>query len=252
MNDRTMNLRMRRAVVRCLILSATSALAQTAHAQETADAKPATVPAPDAAAGGDIVVTALKWSDSLQKTAAAVSVISGDEIVSRQMTDIRTLGTFVPSVKTNVDRTATQFFVRGVGKQVDQARIPESVGLVVDGVNIAQYASGLALFDVRAIEVLPGPQGTLYGSSSIGGVVNISTNRPTSKAETSLLIEAGNYGTVHATAIQNVPLTENLRIRFAYNGFYHDGYNSNGTFNDNMTAFRLTGLTLPRRMFPYF
>ncbi len=213
----------------------TQTLPQPATSTETGESRTAQ----------DIIVTALKSSQSLQKTPAAISVVTSEDIVKRQLTDIRGLSTFIPSVKTNVESTATQFFIRGIGKQVDQARIPEAVGMVVDGLNIPQHGSGLALFDVASIEVLPGPQGTLYGSSAIGGVVNINTRRPTRELETAVLLEAGNYGTIHAVATQNIPLTKDWAIRAAYNGFYHGAYNNNGTYNDHMTAFRLSSLFEP-------
>jgi len=233
---------------------AASLFAPAALAQNSAQAAPQAAPPAGAGsepadgaskASAEIVVTALKGATSLQKTPAAVSVVTGDDLVKRQLTDVRGLSTFIPAAKSNVEATATQFFIRGVGKQVDQARIPDAVALVVDGLTVPQQASMLSLFDVSTIEVLPGPQGTLYGSSAIGGVVNITTNRPTSKLESSLLLEGGNYGTVHVTAVQNIPLNDDWSIRAAYNGSYHGAYNSNGTYTDNTTAFRLSSLYRP-------
>ncbi len=200
----------------------------------------------------DIIVTALKGQASLQKTPAAVSVVSSEEIVDRQLVDIRGLGSFLPSFKTNVEGTATQFFARGVGKQYDQGRIPDAVALVVDGLVVPQHASGLMLFDVSSIQVLPGPQGTLYGSSAIGGVVSITTNRPTRTLGGSVLIDGGNYGTLHATAVANVPVTDDWSLRAVYNGNYHGAYNNNGTFNDHLTAFRLSSLYEPDDSFSFF
>ena len=188
----------------------------------------------------------------MQKTPAAVSVVSSDDVVKRQLVDVRGLGTFLPSFKTNVEGTATQFFARGVGKQYDQGRIPDAVALVVDGLNIPQHASGLTLFDVSSIQVLPGPQGTLYGSSAIGGVVNITTNRPTRNLGGSVLVDAGNYGTFHATAVINVPVSDALSLRAVYNGNYHGDYNHNGTYNDHLTAFRLSALYEPNNSFSVF
>jgi iron complex outermembrane recepter protein len=193
----------------------------------------------------EIVVTALKGSTKLQKTPAAVTVVPGFELVDRQLTDINGLGDFVPSFKTNVEESATQFFARGVGKQVDNGHIPEAVGLVIDGLSIPQRASGVALFDVDSIQMLPGPQGTLYGSAAIGGVVNITTARPTMDFEGSTLLDVGTYGTVHPTIIQNIPVTDDWHLRAAYDGNYHGAYNNNGTYTDNMTAFRLSSLYQP-------
>lgn len=203
----------------------------------------------NAAAGADkldeIVVTALKGTQSLQDTPAAVSVVGGEELVERNVTDVRSLGALVPSMKTNVEGTATQIFARGVGKQYDTGTIPEAVGMVVDGLSIPQHASAFALFDINSIQVLPGPQGTLYGSSAIGGVVNVSTNRPQPNMEGSLSASFGNYGIVRVNAAQNLRVSDDFSLRAAYSGNYNDGYNSNGTYNDNMTAFRLSALFEP-------
>lgn len=193
----------------------------------------------------DIVVTALKRSSTLQKTPAAISVVSGSEIVQRNITDIRAIGPLVPSFKTNSEGTATQIFARGVGKQVDLGNIPDAVGMVIDGLSFPQHATPVALFDVSSLQVLPGPQGTLYGSSAIGGVVNVSTNRPAHNMDGSLLVDVGNYGSLHATVTQNIPVTSNWDLRAAYSGNYRKGYNSDGTANDNMTAFRLSSLFTP-------
>ena len=194
----------------------------------------------------EIVVTAQKVSESLQKAPAAISVVTGADVVDRQLLDVRSLTTFVPSIETNLESTATQFFIRGVGKQVDQGRIPEAVGMIVDGVTIPQHTSGMALYDLHDIEVLPGPQGTLYGSSAIGGVVNLTTNRPTQNLEGVVLADVGNYGTVDATGVANVPLNADWSVRAAYNARYHDAYNSNGSYNDQLNSFRLSSLYAPQ------
>lgn len=242
----------------CLLLGASWSPAyaqQTGTAAAPATSEPtsgdASAEAQSDIGADDIIVTALKRSSSLQKTPAAVSVVSGEDIVERQLVDVRGLGMLIPSSKTNVESTATQFFVRGVGKQYDSGRIPEAVAMVIDGLNIPQQASSLALFDVSSIQVLPGPQGTLYGSSAIGGVVNITTNRPSANSEQSILLDVGNYGLLHATAVTNVPISDDLYVRAAYSGNYRKGYNSNGTADDHATAFRLSALYEPDNSFSF-
>ncbi len=231
----------------------TSAFAQTTTQNGSIDADTTAAAAEQPASeDGDIIVTALKQSTTLQKTPAAISVVGGEELVQRSITDIRAIGPLVPSFKTNSEGTATQIFARGVGKQVDLGNIPDAVGMVVDGLSYPQHATAVALFDVSSIQVLPGPQGTLYGSSAIGGVVNVSINRPEHNKEGSLLLEVGNYGSVHATVLQNLPVTNNWALRAGYSGNYRDGYNDNGTGNDNMTAFRLSSLFTPDDTFSFY
>src|ERR1700722_3546007 len=185
--------------------------------------------APNAGGLEEIVVTAQKRSESLQRAAAAITVISADELVDRSVQDIRAAELFVPSVKTNAETTATQVFIRGVGKQFDEVRVPDAVGTLLDGVLLPEHATGVGLYDIHSIEVLPGPQGTLYGSSAIGGVINIQTNRPTRKEETTILAELGNYALEHITAVQNLPVSDSWSVRAAFDGSYRHGYNNNGT-----------------------
>src|SRR3546814_9894458 len=99
-----------------------------------------------------------------------------------------------------------------------------------------------AFFDVNQIEVLPGPQGTLYGRSSLGGVANINFNRPTHKNETSFNLEAGNYALLHLTAVQNLSLTDTLAMRAAFDFARHPGYLESGAQSKNGFHGRLPAL----------
>lgn len=197
------------------------------------------------AAIGDIIVTAQKRSENLQRTPAAVTFVGAEEIRSRQLLDITALASFAPSVRTNYENTAAQFFIRGVGQQVDRAGVPQAVAFVQDGIFIPAHVAGVGLYDVQNIQILPGPQGTLYGSSAIGGVIQVTTNRPTRDLEGSLLVEAGNYGLAHVTAIGNAPVAKDLSLRLVYDGIYCGGYFNNGTGNDKRTGFRLSSLYEP-------
>jgi iron complex outermembrane recepter protein len=249
---------MRTSVTFVATLLASAMAATPVLAQDSASGSPEEPVAGDAIAesgvneGSQIVVTALKGAQNLQDTPAAISVVSGEELVDRNVTDVRALGTLVPSMKTNVEGTATQIFARGVGKQYDTGAIPDPVGMVIDGLSIPQHSTGFALFDVNSVQVLPGPQGTLYGSSAIGGVVNVTTNRPEANMEGSASLTVGNYGIIRGTAAQNFALSESLYVRAAFAGNYNDGYNSNDTFDENMTAVRLSALFEPTGDLSFF
>lgn len=201
--------------------------------------------ATEAGALEEIVVTAQKKSESLQRSPAAITVVTSQDLIDRGVEDIRAAEVFVPSTKTNVEGTATQVFIRGVGKQFDEVRVPDAVGTMLDGVLIPQHATGVGLYDLHSMEVLPGPQGTLYGSSAIGGVIIIQSNRPTKEEETSVLAEFGNYAFKHVTIVQNVPIDADWSVRGAFDGSYHYGYNNNGTYNDNSSSVRLSSLYAP-------
>ena len=231
---------MRRGIIAAAAMMSTG----VALAQNATSASPSGAASSDSALE-EVIVTAEKSSESLQEAPAAISAVSEADLADRGVTDIRALDTFVPSLKTNAEGTATQMFIRGIGKQYDQARLPDAVGMVVDGVLVPQHSSALALFDVQSVEVLPGPQGTLYGGSAIGGIVQVATNRPSRDGETSLMVETGDYGLRHIVAVENDPISSDWAVRAAYSGNYREGYNNNGTFNDNASALRLSSLYDP-------
>src|ERR1700728_2740625 len=124
------------------MMSTGGALAQSAPSPSPAGAS-------SEAALEEVIVTAEKSSETLQEATAAISVVSEADLVDRGVSDIRSLDTFVPSLKTNEEGTATQIFIRGIGKQYDQARLPDAVGMLVDGVLLPQHASALSLFDIQ-------------------------------------------------------------------------------------------------------
>lgn len=194
---------------------------------------------------GDIVVTAQKRSESLQRSPAAITAIEGSAIAARGIADLRSIGSSIPSARFNVENNLAQVYIRGVGDGLDNPYIAEAVGMQIDGVYIPRWATGSGLFDVDRLEVLPGPQGTLYGRAAIGGVVNITTRRPTQDFEVSTSAEGGNYGTAHIFGAVNVPVNDQVSMRAAADYNYHDGYNSNGTDSRNSFGGRLSLLGKP-------
>jgi iron complex outermembrane recepter protein len=194
----------------------------------------------------EIVVTVQKKSESAQHAPAAISVVTAEELVDRVVDDSRAFENLIPSAKFGQEGSATQIFMRGVGSHVDTPWVPEAVSLQYDGITMPRYASSISLYDLQRVEALPGPQGTLYGSSSIGGIVNILTNRPTNRYESDALLEYGDFSYKHVTIVENVPVTEDWSIRGAFNAEFRDGYNSNGTDNENALAARLSSVYSPR------
>ena len=151
----------------------------------------------------------------------------------------------IPSARVNVENNIAQVFIRGVGDGLDNPYIAESVGMQMNSIYIPRYATSSGLFDLDRLEVLPGPQGTLYGRAAIGGVVNVVARRPTQTFEVNAMAEGGNYGTAHVFGVVNVPLNDNFSVRAAADYNYHDGYNSNGTDNRNSVGGRLSLLGHP-------
>lgn len=193
----------------------------------------------------DIVVTAQKRSENLQKTAAAVTVASGELLTQKGISDLSGIGAIVPGARFQPETNATQVFLRGVGSNLDYANIEQSVSFNMNGIYIPREGTGISLYDVDRVEVLPGPQGTLYGRSAIGGTVNLSFKRPTRKFETSGQLEVGNYNAVHATVVQNIPIGETFAIRVAADYATRDGYLESGSWDQDDLGIRMSALYDP-------
>jgi iron complex outermembrane receptor protein len=144
---------------------------------------------------GEITVTARHRDESLQKVPIAVSVVGGLDAASKNLNDIQDISSIVPSVDfrtsaSNKDRT---IFVRGVGTISTSPGVEPSVSTVVDGVVMSRAGqSTVDLLDLDHVEVLEGPQGTLFGKNATAGVINIITRRPTDTFKG--YVDAGAYG----------------------------------------------------------
>lgn len=200
----------------------------------------------DASQLGDIVVTAQKREESAQRAPVAITAVGGDELAARGVVDVRQLSTLVPSARFNLENNVATTYIRGVGIGFSNPAVPEAVGLQVNGVFTPLFATGGQLFDVERVEVLPGPQGTLYGRSSVGGIINITTRRPKLNEDgLDASIELGNYDSVHFSGAANIALAQNVAIRTALDVDQHDAYNTNGTDNRNALGGRVSLLAEP-------
>ena len=210
-----------------LMLAASGlALASSAHAAETAPAVPAAdAPAPDAAVGGDnsglteIVVTATKRETNLQKTPISISVIGADIVEKRHVQSLIDLADGgVPSLRVatfEARQSALTVGIRGIVPfdQNQVAREP-GVGVYIDGVYLGR-SQGLnaSLFDVERIEVLRGPQGTLFGRNTEGGALSIVTKAPTGEFGGRVEAGVGNYGSYNGAFHINLPAFANFAIK---------------------------------------
>lgn len=199
----------------------------------------------EVAALQEITVTSEKRAVNAQKTPQAVTVVTGEDLLSSGGTDIRAVSLLAPSVRFAYESNVAQQFIRGIGSNLDYAWVPESVSFNVNGVQITRFASMSTLFDVERVEVAPGPQGTLYGGNASGGVINIATRRPSAEQESSVHLDVGNYGTVVATVVDNTPINDKLWLRGAVNIARHDGYQSIGSDDDAGVSGRLSALFNP-------
>mgnify|MGYP003328293987 CR=1 FL=1 len=135
----------------------------------------------------EIVVTAQKRSESLQEVPISIQVFSSDDIERLAVTNTIDLVRNVPGMVgvTNVGLPqAAAYFIRGIGQDESVSTLDPAVGTFVDGVFLSrQIANNSRLYDIESVEVLKGPQGTLYGRSTTGGAVRIITKKPTEETE---------------------------------------------------------------------
>ncbi|WP_084583862.1 TonB-dependent receptor [Sphingomonas azotifigens] len=187
--------------------------------------------APDAAADGqlaDIVVTAEKRPSTQQRTPIAITVASGAELAANGATDVNQLANLAPTVQIAQNNANTLITIRGVSSRDYTETGDPAVAVSIDNFYLQRaFALNAALFDVDRVEVLRGPQGTLYGRNATAGAVNITTNKPTDKYSLDASTEIGNYGTINAEAAVNAPLTSTLSLRIAGARKVHDGYRNN-------------------------
>ncbi len=190
------------------------------------------VAAPGAASAelGEIIVTAEKRETDLQHTSISVGVVSGAEIESQGITQLDdALKNIVGVVITRTGLSAAPT-IRGVGPTIETTTGGSAgVSSLLDGVYTQNnYSSRLGYYDLARVEVLRGPQGTLYGRNSEGGVVGLISNDPTHKFEGSASADIGNYSLVNVTGMLNIPLSDTLALRVASSSVDRRGYLSNG------------------------
>ena len=172
-----------------------------------------------------ILVTAQKRPEDVQKTPLAITSVSGEDIAERGIRNARDLNGLIPNVVVNTNGTATEFTIRGITSTNNTEVGNPAVGFHLDGVYLARPdAAGLALFDIERVEVLRGPQGTLYGRNATAGAINVITNKPKNKLEGSVMVGVGNYNSKCTEAMINAPFSDVFAIRAALAIEKHDGY----------------------------
>ena len=193
-------------------------------------------------ATGEIIVTAERRSVSLQKAPAAITVVDQATLTSRGVQDLQQAQVLLPSARVGKSATGTQIFIRGVGQKFDVPNTEALTAVNMNGAGVIREAiGGSNIYDVARIEALPGPQGTLYGSSAIAGVINVEFQRPTNKWEGDALFEKGNYDSTHIEGVVNAPISDLGGIRIAGNYNNEDGYFKSGAGKVDDLSFRVSG-----------
>src|SRR6476469_4595874 len=215
-----------------ILLAGTAFVASPAMAQVAAGSAPEAQAATETPANGndgqlqEIIVTAQRREQSLQEVPISVTAFNEASIDALSAESIGDLDTFTPGLTIN-DTSVTQpsFTIRGV--QTDDFGIgtDPSVGIFVDGIYSGRSGSSLIFFnDINRVEVLKGPQGTLFGRNTSGGAISIITNKPDSERSLDGTIQVGNYRKVRADATLNLPLSDTLYLRLNGVANYREGY----------------------------
>lgn len=196
---------------------------------------------------GEIIVTAERREQSLQDSSLAIQVLSAAELERSNLTQITDLNTLVPGLQIGTGGNSPQIYIRGVGDFAASSLSNPAVAVNVDGVYIARpQAMNSQFYDLARVEVLKGPQGTLYGRNASGGAINLITNRPEiGRASGYIGVTYGNYDNKQIEGAVNVPLGQTVAARFAVTAVDRDGYLSDGTDDDQRVAGRVRVLWEP-------
>lgn len=184
----------------------TSLIAQTTHTGDVAGNSH----------DGEIVVTATRVETRLSKTPVAVTAITGKQLAESGITSTIGIADQAPNLQINRSNGGLQITIRGVSSNDTQEKGDPSTAFLLDGIYIARsQAQEAGLFDIARVEVLRGPQGTLYGRNTTAGVINVISNKPTGETHAAVNATIGNFGTKQFDAMVNVPLADTLWFRAA-------------------------------------
>ncbi|WP_337189133.1 TonB-dependent receptor [Phenylobacterium sp.] len=204
-----------------------AAIAMPAHAQGQAS---------EGHAIEELVVTARMRAESLQETPVAVTAVTSAQLEKMFVQDLSDLTRAAPNFTIEgvgaIHRNASVAYSRGIGYQgVDQA-IDPSVGIAVDGVFYTRNIGALqSTFDIQQVELLRGPQGTLFGKNTTGGVVNITTKKPGNAYSFDGMLRVGNFGRADAAFAADMPVSETLSFRLSGTRQKSSGYMRNDYLN---------------------
>ena len=212
------------------------------------------VDAADAAGTGDIVVTARRREESLIDVPISVTAISGDALQASGAIDITTLQDKTPNLTLQIARGSNSTliaFMRGVGQQDPLWGFEPGVGLYIDDVYVARpQGAVLDIFDVERVEVLRGPQGTLYGRNTIGGAIKYVTSRLGNDFSGKVRASYGSFDQIDLIGQVTVPLGDMLSVGGAVAMYKRDGYGENLTtgadqYDKDVLAMRVSAELTP-------
>lgn len=189
----------------------------------------------------EIVVTAERRSESAQNAPAPIDVVSADKLAAANITNLQEMSRLAPSVQNGTaGGPFALFFIRGVGSFAANSLTDAAIAVNLDDVPLArQYDTAGQFYDLARVEVLKGPQGTLYGRNATGGAINIVPEHPSFDSEGNVGVTVGNYHHEQTDGVLNVPLTDDSAFRLSFQTIRHDGYLSDGEADEDSQAARL-------------
>lgn len=222
------------------IIALAAATACPAAAQDSAP--PVTDAAAEPTSSGieEIVVTAQRREENLQRVAVAVSALDSAALVQAGVAQPQDLSKLVPALKISASGGGgTQVTIRGVGNFAGNAYAEPAVAVNMDGVYLARSGGPNGLFyDLDRVEVLKGPQGTLYGRNATAGAINIITRKPDDALSVQGSLTVGNYDLWRGEAAINLPIAQDAALRVAGTISRRDGYLTDGYLDDRTDAVR--------------
>lgn len=195
----------------------------------------------------EIIVTAQRREESLQKAAIAVTAVTGGDLVRSGITETANLGKLVPALVVQPTGGTTSFFLRGVGTNSQNSFSENAIAFNFNGVYVGRPTAPAGVFyDLERVEVVKGPQGTLYGRNATGGAINVLPKKPVlGRFGVEGVAEYGNYDSKKGFLAVNLPIGETAALRVAGQVVDRDGYISDGYDDDKGEAARASLLLKP-------
>jgi len=174
----------------------------------------------------EVIVTSDFRDTDLIKTAASITVFDSQTIAKRQARHLEQLINLAPNVNFSSGASRGRFIqIRGIGERSQFIEpLNPSVGILVDGIDFTGIAGAATTMDIAQVEILRGPQGTIYGANALAGLMNLRSNQPTDRTQGNLELTLGDYNIQTVSAAMGGPLSENLGYRFAAQQHSSDGY----------------------------
>lgn len=184
----------------------------------------------------EVVVTARKRQESLQDVPVAVTALTPNQLERGSIQRTTDIDKMVPNVElhqTYIGSESLSASIRGIGFDDIEKSLEPTVGVAVDGVFMASNSGAVFdMFDVESVEVLRGPQGTLFGRNTIGGVINVTRTKPTGEWGLKLQATFGDQDMTDVKGVLNMPLGENGGVKLAFKNIQSDSHVYNTTLND--------------------